>query len=544
MSKFRVLLPIFLGTAMMSGCVSSEFVERRNTLLQCDGFGVPYDNADAITVPNTGWSNTPESLARMEGLVGNVESCDAALAYLRTNFPQHRIREISLLQSRAIHHINTGSYSLANADLDAAEAILDADIADQHVQRSIGLNSRFVRAYARQHSGDSAEAERLAMDALEIRPLVRRTGLAAVSIIQFGQSDDTTDALFLQASRISPNLSGLYFEFLIDSGRYEDALRIADELAPAYPVLDIDRYWRTEIQRAENERIIAARFWVDVRGREALAYAGTARVDEARAKLAEAEQEIANGLIELPPLDEDASRRRETRHQIQLAANESVERIGQSHLAYWTNLVEARIATDAGDHDTAMALLRETQLTLSPRAMLRILEDLSGLEPTDRAPSDQSGKSGSGGLLQVHDFLFDADTQARADSTLDALSGLFMGRDHRSRGGCEEEALDNGLEIICFKGINSTPAMTEEMALLRVAERAAQLDAAGFIIERRMDISHIMVGVIPPTPTPETILTVRFLDAAETASCWRCLATEEVIAELQPVFGFARGDSR
>jgi hypothetical protein len=123
------------------------------------------------------------------------------------------------------------------------------------------------------------------------------------------------------------------------------------------------------------------------------------------------------------------------------------------------------------------------------------------------------------------------------------FDGLFASDEQKEHGDCKEGPGDDGLQHLCFAGVEATNAITEERALLRAAQKTLMMGGTFFIIERRRDIRHTTVmtnyGMVVAENEMgyESQLDVRILKADQAGpACWRCIDAKQVIAALEPVY--------
>lgn len=202
-------ISVALASLLVAGCVSAEQIANQ-TMASCDGLGTRVREA-------------PDSRL-------GVANCTAALASLSETRPDNWTRKISILQSRALHRLVEKDPQGALADLEEADKSVAAQ--DNYYQRSLGLNTQFIRALALSKSDRLSEAEQLALRAQALRPYSRDAALAALLVVSLDGDQSVIDNLLTQMARVHPNLSDLPFKNYFETGRFEQALAIAEGVRP------------------------------------------------------------------------------------------------------------------------------------------------------------------------------------------------------------------------------------------------------------------------------------------------------------------------
>jgi hypothetical protein len=175
-----------------------------SALRNCDGFGGASASGDGILRPR----RSVDALGRMAPTwQHSIEYCDRALANIEQNYPQHRIRRISLLQSRAIHRLIAGDATAAIADLDRADAA--ADLQDEDYARTLGVNSKLIRAMAVTLAGDPQTGAALALEGRSARPYSRAALIAALMVLHPDTSRDQIALVLEDLVRMNPEFETL-----------------------------------------------------------------------------------------------------------------------------------------------------------------------------------------------------------------------------------------------------------------------------------------------------------------------------------------------
>lgn len=544
--KKTTFCAIALSATLFCGSADAQLAVAQNLDFQnCDGYGGVSTVGDGMTEQATGWFVVGgDRVRRAPQFRGGVDACTRALQTIEA-FPESWLRRVSLLQSRAIHRLIENDYAGAFSDLDLADQA-GADRQDPFYLRSLNINTNLIRALAHVQSGDQAAGEALAMATWERRPYSREMIGAATLIIGPGGATENVDRILRAASQMDPSFSESAFRYMFETGRFETALALVEEVLPPQAVNDYDPALRTRVQRAEAQRVQDELFRLDLAGRHAYALAALARYDEARAILAGARQRIETAVAETAPLPREPNERDVMVRSMRDQYNAQIQSRAPLVRDVWASVVEARIAAGEGRVDEARAAY-EAMSTVPPSYAVIDLMRAAGVEPSRVQARENTLPATRLGFPRrdartLFGLLLDAETRSRSDSRLDALSGLFTTSSYRDRGGCRERRQRDGTVNICYKGVEATLAVTEERALLRVAERAAE-HGDRFRIERRDDIRHsiasTMYGMTMSVTQAgyETSLFVRFVPEGE--ECWRCISASEVQTSLASIYELA-----
>lgn len=545
MSK-QVFCAVALTTMMLCAPANAQLAVAAHADFQnCDGYGGVSTVGDGMSEEATGWFVVGgDRVRRTPQFRGGVDACTRALQALEA-FPQTWLRRVSLLQSRAVHRLTQNDHAGALADLDLADQAA-AGQQDPFYARSLNINTNLIRALALVQSGDQAAGEALAIATWERRPFSREVIGAATLIIGPTGGLENLDRIQRAASQMDPSFSDSAFRYLFETGRFEAALERVGEVLPPQAVQDYAPHLRTRVQRDEAQRIQDELFRLDLAGRHAFALAALGRQDEARAVLAAGRQRVEAAAGETAPLPRQPNERDVIVHELRDQHNAALQSRTPLIRDIWAGMVEARIAAAEGRADEALAAV-EALSTLPPSYAVLDLLRAAGAEPArlqaleNSLPPTRLGFPRRDARL-LFGLLLDAETRGRADSRMDTLSGLFTSRNYRDRGGCRERRQTDGTVNICYQGAEATLAVTEERALLRVAERAAE-NGGRFRIERRDDIRHSIVSTMYGVAMNETqagfetSLYVRFIPDGE--ACWRCVSAADVQTALASVYELA-----
>jgi hypothetical protein len=538
-----------VAAALMSGCVTTEMIEQDTTLRMCDGYGLATATEDGISKLVIQPYMDTNRVRKVPQLQTVGVACDKALALLDSTYPQHWMRKVSVLQARAVFRLSTQDWKGALSDLDAADAAAVGH-ADPYFDRSLALNTMFIRAFALSKDGRAVEGDKLALQAMDKRPYSKTVSLAALTVLSPESSTAAIDDLLTRNARINPRLSDLRFKHMFETDRWQDALAAYENLMPpdisgAQQTSDL----RANMYRSESQRMRNAEFWAEMDGRKAFALAALRRTEDASAALAAAEKRLAGAKVVVAALPASPTTEQRTRAAVQEQVNREIDGEPVKMMAFWTAMTRARLAANGGDAKGAAAILKEVKLASPSFAYfeLAVKEDGTPYDMKD-LKNTQAMRILSVGLppnspVLLFNFLMDAETKDRVTASVDSFSGLFMSKEQRERGDCREEVKPDGTERFCFHGVNSSLAIAEEQALLRVADKGAERGAGSFLIEDRDDIRHTTIMTTQyGTPISEldqgfeSSLSVRFFVEEAGTSCWRCISVKDVRQQLSPFY--------
>lgn len=120
--------------------------------VSCDGYSKPNQRSDRLHAPES----TAQGGVRYRSIVGHgragLEACDRVLTDPRVT-QIHRVREMNLLVSKALHLSKLRRFDEALAALDQANAVPVEDNSGI-IAESIGMRGQFARAYIYSETGD------------------------------------------------------------------------------------------------------------------------------------------------------------------------------------------------------------------------------------------------------------------------------------------------------------------------------------------------------------------------------------------------------
>ena len=537
---------------------------------QCDGYGTPTLTGDGMTKPATGLFG----LMKPNGSAGNtlrvtpslgsagVAACDQALAdpRLRDDF---WLRRTSLLRARAIHDLASGSgranLDQALVDLDRAVAAV-RDPAEPFYQRSLGLGLDLVRAFTIRQRGEDAKAKEIVARAYDKRTFNRQVLFAMQAAIGDDRTPVSDMSLGQALARLDPRHIDAMFIDAFYAGNLAQVLALHPHLVAPLDTPDIGvGNQRTADLQAAYDAAKKAKYDADRLGR--LAYAKTAlgQAQAARQLLADAKTRIER---ETPArLEPDYSKKEGGAARTARAIN-SVAVVAGAEAAQliedWTTVVALRADIDnKASVDIEPLVNRIGQL---PRvgAPVELLEALQRRWPT--IPE----------LNAVIAERRSADERQRRKDYFTQVKMLFEGLPHTEMAGTvapyKKAKSDfagymwggiSGFKLlgeptsknltVQFLSEYGSPAVTEELALLRAADVARSRGYSGFVIVGRRDYqrseSTMYYGTVLRTdPTGYmSQLDVELMDRdampdAYKSVPWRVINVDAVIASLGPAY--------
>jgi hypothetical protein len=512
---------------------------------RCDGYNPPDRRSDAMTSVRNLLVSAEAS--RSQPRIGQgVAVCDAALADPRM-LPQWTRRRANILQARAMHKAEAGDAAGALADLDESDRLLGTET---YARRSIGANSRLVRAWAQLKSGQAEAAAKTAREAMALRPwepgyrhAAARLHLAATSDwIRFIEDNR-------EISRIDPNrLVGLYAVATL-RGDWETSAALYPQI-----VLTVPRNrGGFEVQGLLARRVEQMQARAELHGLYAYSLAALGRQADARREMGAARAALEAQLTPPKPIGRRTELTRDQREEFaafttgSVQARASLDRLdllvglrgqlaeGEAE-AVFTRLMEAKPGVDGVTLDLVRALAKA-----APEHQAELGELAAMMEGVIARMLDETRK------IKLSD-LFEAMPEPEDAEGLPAYDGgsdSFLSLDHN--GYRTHEGVIEGTETIRFASMRGSVATANEMVLLRAAELARKKGHRGFVLVGRRGLIRQVVTVGPwsaggATPSgQEAEVDVAFVDptnlpASYAAAGWRVLDADEVWNELSPLY--------
>lgn len=518
----------------------------------CDGYGTPSAGKDGIGQrPTDVYGLAPGDMhsgRAAEQALGDegVAACTAALADPKL-LPAYRIRKASLLRARAAYHLLRGEHARAIADLDASEAAGAGG--DIWYQRSIGLSTRFLRAFALVVSGDKEGGKALAARVAEERPYFPYVGLSAAVLRANVDRDWNASVDSLRATaRFNPSYVNRLFDLALLEGRFAEMIALRTQAPPIIPDFSgMDSEQREARMRSAN---VAEDSRLD--GATAYALAATGKQAEAEALIAVARARIAR--IQ-PPGPRPDGRPPSRRSMDFYRGSEAEAAKGKASLDKWEKMIALRqrvlrrepvnaqleFAAIRPTGDGAAADLLEEIARAQPLAKPQIDLVLAALRSTQAKVRESAATLD---LRRLYSLMPDAerpDRIAAYDSGSQSEFSLDVNGFSTKRAGFA------GLTRIKFATMESPLAVVDELALLRAADLARKAGKTGFIVVARRAVqrSAIYAGFFSAErahPEGHSVeLDVMFVDPEAlppeyAAAPWRVIDADEVWGRLSPIY--------
>jgi len=424
----------------------------------------------------------PQTLKLPFGAKG-VEACDRALADPRLD-QRYTERRARLLLYKALHQIAAKEDFAALVSLDESDRLIASG--EARLAARYGPGNRAVRAVGLFRMNKAAEAEAVLKALSDARPysLSVRSLTNTVRLI-FNDDPAARRALMREQAVYSPGHLRLLFIDALAKGRFEDAVTLSPQVS-----FDLPRSrggWQIEGTETRKHEMIEdrARF----AGSTAYALAAIGRAAQAKAKLDEARAALLDA-AEPPAAPEEmeyigSNKRKDWEKRKAAAAT------GRAIVDQWEQAILFRAKAKDMSFDEVMApqnvpdkeavvvaadFLRQARVDGLPEAKKRD----AVVEAVERM-SDESIVKALG--LTIAEF---AD---RLDLLRDTGGEVKMRREGGNwfrtdlEGYAIFKADDPELFNVRFGTLSAPPAAVEEAALLKAADRAAELGMDGIVLE-------------------------------------------------------------
>ncbi len=519
--------------------------------VRCDGYQTPSTNTDRMTVWGGLFTPKTEQPRQTPTFgVDGVGACGAALQTLDSAYKQYWMRKISVLQARAMHRLAIADGAGAAKDLDEAEALAAAHADDRLFDRSLRLGLTFVRAYALRQAGETERSRAMAIGAWESRPFARETAGATLVVLGPKVADADVRRLLMAEGQIDPRASNHLFEYEFARGRAEEALAVYGGLTPAIevnysPTASREYAWSQQVNRA-----LLLEFWLASDARRAFALASLNRLDEARAALKVADDRIAAELVPPPPLPADASAQAKMLAVVREQGDLQIQTRVQPSFAAVRDLVLARIELGEGKTARAEAVMQKPLNgfigadlaaglaakipSYAPRAA-ELKAKMAAIPPVSAAAE----------MKNLFGWLPEPESAARVPA--EATAGIWRLDGYH----VSPPAPGRDDTVVTFRGLQGSPTVLEELALLRSADMALAAGKDGLLVldyrNIRNTLTTYMYGrALRTDPTGYTsMLDVVFIDRAHPPEAykdagWRMLDAHKVHDTLSPIYGTER----
>lgn len=529
----------WLGAAIVL-VASAPVPAAADAFTSCDGYAVPNAREDGLirlVVPlstvfgEPSWPGAAQPVAQAAS--DGVQACTSALADPRLP-PTLLARRASLLRARAMHRLVQGDDIAALVDIDAADAVT-AGHEGLLYRRSMIVGTHLLRAYValRQHQRERAIA--LAEQVVQERPYVLSTALVAIQIRM--QASGDLDRYFTDLRRIAPFYPAVLnrlFAIYGDLRRWDDQIALRPRIVSINPGR-IGGFQPTDAaalpgRRANDEMLLdtATALALAMSGRDADA---AALLDGVDARLAVINHPMPASAAGVAGHDRMVA---STRPAAEAAAH-ARQIIAALPLARAGNVAGVAAAGRAGRLPDGAESLSLVELAVArsraPDAdMVRTLRDLQ--ERRRRAILDERLSP-----QEVFDAMPEAESVRRVPPYAEV----------RGRNGYVVRAGDRpGRYLINFGGNTASPAIVQDLVLLRAADLARATGRRGFVVvtnrsfSRTLNVNDIFVQRIVPAgyaAEAEVVL----VDAANPPAGIadlpsRMVDADRVYADLAPVY--------
>ncbi len=518
--------------------------------LGCDGFGRVTGDSDEVNRLYVSTWLTKGSHFNLRyqtqpklGAEG-VAACTRALADPALD-DRFATRRVQLLLYRALHQINVGDIDAAQADVDAANALLKPLAGDTVVQRALGVDARIVGAYAAFANDDKAASAELVRQVLAARPFAIQAIYLAPALQGWMAKDG--DGLTWQkrlARQVPQVRQSMAFEALV-MGRFADFNALL-------PLLSDDYLTNRDIKTlAENDGI------------RAYTWAAVGRQAEADALIAQARAYIAAHTPELMPSAADGVK--EGRKQADERARILEQRIaGQAAaigLNKWADRIAlrgriARAGLDEFGTLNAQAMT-ETQIWVRfdyQRLLATRLPKAAPptpVPPTPVAPPPiQIPAAGTTDLqdtnvlhTMLHAESWGLIPQGRTSGP-DATGFPWGGFKWINGGSCNHSDIGPTTHMYTCTNDSNAPDVIGETVLINAALDARKAGKTGLVIRNQRTTRHVYQGL---NNGYDVTMHIDFVDRAALPEAfkpidWAVIGVDEVLTALMPFY--ARPETR
>jgi tetratricopeptide (TPR) repeat protein len=490
---------------------------------KCDGYGGVSLTGDGMTSYATTWFvfisfNGGDRFRRQAGSgAEGVAACDEVLQDPLI-VGRYAMRRASLLRAKSIHQIVAGDAKGALATLDLVEAV-PIEPKETHYQRSFGVGSDFVRAYALSEIGDRDKARAVARKATAERPYSSDMSLAA-SILA-GRTGDRADARNAQRARarLNPrNIEQLSAQAFKDQ-QWEEVVALYPNLVPRKPY-DKSGFEAQQMANIIGNRAAAEVFWARSASIKAIALAHLGRHEEARAVMAAAKARLDSAGMEVIPLVIDNKPvKSKTLPDFAADMNQEMVKVGQTWI-------------DAGN--------KSIDLVKRDVAAAPTLED----DKSDAKPLGEE-EDELGALLRT---LPEIEVARQTPTKVSQKDGKYFARNYQTTTGYSDRVDPvTGINTIFYRLQFSTTAVNEELALLHAAQYVLAQGKDSFVILDRINTNYTMTvrtnGIPSPPDRNGSSIELKILPVDSKsppdmikAAEWRLLDAQAVVGAIGPLY--------
>jgi len=553
----------------------------------CDGLRKPKAKDDGMR------GNATMSRYGLNFGHNTIASCTRALERKQLK-PTQNLRRAHLLRARAAAYLKQENTEAALADLDAAEAEVEAYRGKFFFDRSMGLSLDLLRAVALSDAGDDQQAFQLAQTASQARPYSIPIQMAAAIVLDRHAPEDADRVeIWQNLARIEPKArTATKTRIMAALEPPEWFANIAesalDEPFEFRPLFEFSTFTTSVTSVQANDWIKQYTDALNV----TYALAASGQPTKAQARFDEIQNAIVLGVVDevepedgAPATEEQATEEQATEEQAtaEIAAKDEEVNLDES-------AAEAKQATATQDDPFAL-IEREMmgrlvgQRLQSRFAMINARLALANKQPEQvamvlgdgeypatmmakelhsayneyRAASDSElpnltplGPEPLAYLRPLSDLgsillLAPEDERQLIDyekSRPDVLRGLVSGAlslglsllgGFQRTEGFKSEEMGDGRTKVEYLGSSSSASVVQEMTLLRAAEIASEAGQMHFVIDQRQDFGRYMANTFQRTLNGyKTILFVSYpKDAQDSLTA---IDAVEVIDTLGPIY--------
>jgi len=531
---------VALGLVVPSAAIAKG--EDRPHFPRCDGSPSPIPpkaNGEAPAHFEWGRPQWPYRVPRVAYGEAGATACDTALADALLD-PRYADRKVAILRAKVLHQIAAKQDAAALLTIDQVDS---AARREANYDQTVGLGTQALRAIAFYRLNRSAEANAALARISSARPYSASIQSLAHSVQMVFDPDRISRDKVLRAQAVlSPAHLNLMFWRSLSFGQFDDALAYSRQIS-----FDIPRSrsgWTITGDETRKYDLIGDRASLAGAGGYALAALG--RAEESTRAMAAARAEIEDSVQ--PPIPPESP---------------DFKYMGGSKRKDWEKRKEAGAKASAALEDWTKAIaFRAT----APRHTIKELGDMPGKpgaeagivitdilrqakvgEAGDKAMAEQLitalerrneqavGKAMGMTFAELAESLPTVELASNKPRMRGELGPLLNDRmDAYSISKAEDPALFN----VRFGGRLTSRAALEEAAILKAADRAAELGKDGIIIEARRTLKRtVMYGTNPVPEGNEVRLLVRpvmiaALPPERRDAGWRVLKVADIRAAL------------
>lgn len=508
----------------------------------CDGSSSPIPpkaNGEAPTHYGWGRPTWPYLSPRVAYGEAGVTACTTALADPLLD-PRYADRKASLLRAKVLHQIAAKQDAASMVTIDQFDS---AARREANFDQTVGLGSQALRAIALYRLDRPAEAKAALAKIAAARPYSASVQALATSVqMLFDPDRANRDKLIRAQAVLSPAHLNLMFWRALSYGEFENALAYSRQIS-----FDIPRSrgnWTITGEETRKYELIGDR--ASLGGAGAYALAALGRAAESTRAMAAARAEIEEAVQ--PPIPIDSA---------------DFKYMGSNKRKDWEKRKAAGAKATAVLDDWAKAIAFRA---LAPQHGIRQLGELpgkpgaeAGIVITDilrqARPGDAADKALAEQLITALERRNEAAVSKAMGLTFSELAEALptvelASNKPRMRGELGpllndrmdaysiSKAEDPALFNVRFGGRLASRASLEEAAMLKAADRAAELGHDGIIIEARQTLKRTTMYGTNPVPEGNEVrllvrpVTLAALPPERREASWRVLKVADIRAAL------------